>query len=418
MKKSIRSVFFGFVFLTVLLSGCAPASTSVPPTFTPISPSPTPIPTIIPTPTMTPMPIPTPSPTVFVIQRAQVLDFITSLSFAPIFRGAISGQNAGHGDEITDDAYYQGYRTMIEALHDKTGEWPGIIGDDYEFSCSFTPDQLSKANEVLIDYARNGGIVLLAFNPQNPWFNDETNLASNPGTWDGPSATTSSLPPGASLDDLLNPEKPVHAAWMRKLDRIAGALQELRDAGVVVLFSPMQEMNASWYWWGISSHPSDPGPFIRVYRAMYDYFSNEKGLDNLIWVYSPSSTYGSNTRTSSVFRAVDWTYPGDDYVDIIAGTNYADDMSISDYPTYIKMGKPLGNAGFGPSSDGPFLKNGTWDLTRIIERIKNDYPRIAFWESWNSYPGSSWSMISNLNADILLADPFVINRDDLPWNVH
>ena len=374
--------------------------------------SPTPIPTIIPTPTMTPMPIPKPTPTVFVIRRAQVLDYITSLSTAPIFRGAISGQNAGHGDEITDDSYYRGYSTMIEALHDKTGEWPGIIGDDYEWSRSFTPDQLSNANDVLINYARAGGIVMITLTPQNPWFNDETDLASNPGSDTGPSSALSGLPPGASLDDLLNPEKPVHAAWMRKLDRIAGALQELRDAGVVVLFRPMQEMNASWYWWGISSHPSDPEPFIRVYRAMHDYFSNEKGLDNLIWIYSPTSTYGNNTRTSSMFRAVDWTYPGDDYVDIIAGTNYADDMSISDYAVYVTMGKPLGIAEYGPVD-----LSGNWDTSRIIKRIKNDYPRIAFWVCWHSYPESSWSLVSNLNADILLADPYVINRDDLPWNI-
>jgi len=368
--------------------------------------------TTTPTPTSTP-PI-TPTPTYFVIQRAQVLDFITSLSTASVFRGVISGQNSGHGDEITDDAYYRGYRTMIEALYEKTGEWPGIIGDDYEWSRSFTPVQLSDANNVLISYARAGGIVMITLTPQNPWLNDEIDLTSNPGSWEGPESALSGLPSGASLDDLLNPEKPVHAAWMRKLDRIAGALQELRDAGVVVLFRPMQEMNCSWYWWGISSHPSDPGPFIRVYRAMHDYFTNEKGLDNLIWVYSPSSTYGYNTQTSSVFRAVDWTYPGDDYVDIIAGTNYADDMSISDYPVYVNMGKPLGIAEYGPSD---VAKSGTWDTSRIIKRIQNDYPRIAFWVCWHSYPGSSWSLVSNLNADILLADPFVINRDDLPWNI-
>jgi len=407
-KQSVTVVLVLFMILVV--AGCRPGTT--------------PIPTIIPTPTMTPMPIPTPTPTVFVIQpptptvfviqRAQVLDYIATLSSAPIFRGAISGQNSGHGDEITDDSYYRGYRTMIEALHDKTGEWPGIIGDDYEWSRSFTPGQLSDANDVLINYARAGGIVMITLTPQNPWFNDETDLTANPGSDTGSSSALSGLPPGASLDDLLRPEKPVYAAWKRKLDRIAGALQELRDAGVVVLFRPMQEMNASWYWWGISSHPSDPEPFIRVYRAMYDYFSNEKGLDNLIWIYSPSSTYGNDTRTSSVFRAVDWTYPGDDYVDIIAGTNYADDMSISDYPVYVNMGKPLGIAEYGLAD---VAKSGTWDTSRIIERIKNDYPRIAFWVCWHGYPGTSFALVSNLNADILLADPFVINRDDLPWNI-
>jgi len=61
MKKSIGSVFLVFVFLTVLLSGCAPASTSVPstPTFTPLPLTETPLP-----PTATPVPATnTPLPT-------------------------------------------------------------------------------------------------------------------------------------------------------------------------------------------------------------------------------------------------------------------------------------------------------------------------------------------------------------------
>ena len=72
MKKSIQSGFFAFVVPTVLLSGCAPASTPLPPTFTPF-PTNTPIPpTVTPTltptsteePTFTPSPTPTPLPIV------------------------------------------------------------------------------------------------------------------------------------------------------------------------------------------------------------------------------------------------------------------------------------------------------------------------------------------------------------------
>lgn len=48
MKKSIRSVFLAFVVLTVLLIGCAPASTPVPPTSTLILPTFTPEPTATP----------------------------------------------------------------------------------------------------------------------------------------------------------------------------------------------------------------------------------------------------------------------------------------------------------------------------------------------------------------------------------
>jgi hypothetical protein len=58
MKKSIQSVFLAFVFLMVLLSGCAPASTPVPPTFTPslIPPTFTPEPTATATATATAVP--------------------------------------------------------------------------------------------------------------------------------------------------------------------------------------------------------------------------------------------------------------------------------------------------------------------------------------------------------------------------
>jgi mannan endo-1,4-beta-mannosidase len=350
------------------------------------------------------------------VKRAEVLKFIASLSGAKTFRGAISGQNCFHGDEIADDSYQRGYRTMIEALHEKTGKWPGILGLDYEWARCFTSAQLTKANAFLIDYARAGGIIAVTFTPQNPWYNDESDLKSNPGSPTGPSGTVESIPSGASLNDLLDPSKPVSAAWNRKLNRIAGALKELCDAGAIVLFRPMQEMNGNWFWWGIASHLSNPAPYVRVFRSLYDFFTREKGLNNLIWVYSPVSTYGNDTRSSSVFRPVDWAYPGDGFVDIVAGTNYADDMSIADYAVYARMGKPLGIAEYGPVTNGPFAKNGTWDTSRIIERIRTDYPMIAFWVCWHSYKGENWSIVSNLNASTLMNSPFVIDRDDLKWS--
>jgi mannan endo-1,4-beta-mannosidase len=406
VKKN--NLFLWAGVLMIILLGFTACATASKPTATQAS---TMTQTITPSRTIAPEPTSTPTPKYFLAQRVQVVDYIALLSNAAAFRGTISGQIAGSADEIIDGTWYHGYRSMIEDLHTETGEWPGILGEEYEWGHSFTPAQLSDSNKVLIDYARAGGIIMVTLTPLNPWLHDESDIAATPGSWQGPESALSAVPAGAGLDDLLDTAKPVHAAWMRKLDRIAGALQELRDAGVVVLFRPMQEMNASWYWWGISSHLSDPGPYVRVYRAMHDYFTNEKGLDNLIWVYSPSSTHGEDTR-SKRYRTVDWNYPGDDIVDIIAGTNYEDDMSIVDYTVYATMGKPLGIAEYGPVD-----VSGNWDTSQIIQRIRKDYPRIAFFVFMNSYPSSCWSLITNRNASILLADPFVINRDDLPWNV-
>ena len=61
MKKSIQSVFLAFVVLTVFLSGCAPASTPIPPSSTSV-PTDTPVPTNTPAPTNTPIPTKTPIP--------------------------------------------------------------------------------------------------------------------------------------------------------------------------------------------------------------------------------------------------------------------------------------------------------------------------------------------------------------------
>jgi oligopeptide transport system substrate-binding protein len=56
MNKSIGAVFLAFVFLMILLSGCAPASTPIPPTAIPATSTPESTATQIPSPSPTPLP--------------------------------------------------------------------------------------------------------------------------------------------------------------------------------------------------------------------------------------------------------------------------------------------------------------------------------------------------------------------------
>jgi mannan endo-1,4-beta-mannosidase len=365
----------------------------------------------IPTATSTPLPTPTFDPATNEQRRAEVLAYITKLSNGP-FTGSISGQNCFHGTEIAN-----GYLELVLNLHSATGKWVGILGVDYEFAKIFTPDELSQTNRTLIDYSHAGGLIMITLTPLNPWVNDESDLLSNPGTWDGPSGSQqkAAFAKVTSLNDLTDPTKPVNAAWMRKLDRVAAALQELQRAGIIVLFRPMQEMNGNWFWWGMQSHPQDPSPYANVYRHMHDYFTNTKQLNNLIWVYSPNASFGVD-NSANWNRTVNWAYPGDDVVDVIAGTNYEDSMTVADYATYVSMKKPLGIAEFGPTIGGPAATNGTWDTSRIITTIKTKYPRLAFWVNWHSYPQQYWSIITNKNYLALMNDPSVITRDDFHWS--
>ena len=82
------------------------------------------------------------------------------------------------------------------------------------------------------------------------------------------------------FEKLLSPGTPEHEAMMQNWDKAAAALAELRDSGIPVLWRPFHEFDGGWFWWGKGGSES----FIALWRLMYDYFTNEKGLGNLIWV--------------------------------------------------------------------------------------------------------------------------------------
>jgi mannan endo-1,4-beta-mannosidase len=298
----------------------------------------------------------------------------------------ISGQNCCHGNEIV-----RCYGAHVAALHEATGHWPGLIGVDYEYTHRFTPEQLSECNRYLIDYWKAGGLVTINWAPHNPWTDGGTRDLN-----------------AVNMQELSDPRSAIFPKWRRELDRIAGGLQELRDAGVVVLWRPMQEMNGNWFWWGMAGHPDDGTPFREVYRDMFRYFSEEKGLDNLLWVYSTVS-FGDSAYT----RPVDFYYPGDEYVDII-GTNVyeSDDFAIRDIDAYRRFGKPLALTECGPHHD---RMDGTFDNTLVIRAIREKYPEIVYWTTWHDWPEHYVAMASNRNATELLSDSWVLNRGELDW---
>jgi mannan endo-1,4-beta-mannosidase len=344
--------------------------------------------------------------------RKSILDYFTYLSNAP-FKGSMVGQNCFHGTEICDGSGLNGYSNLIVELYNRTGKWVSMAGVDYEFSKLFTADELYQTNKVLINHWKKGGLITINFTPHNPWINDESDLVGNPGSWNGP-GNAQDKTGVTNLNDLLDNHSLVNKAWYRKLDRIAAGLKMLKDSGVIVLFRPMQEPNGNWFWWGMQSHPSDSTPYINVFRHMHDYFTNVKKLNNLIWIYSPNDSQGEKNN-STWNRTVDWAYPGDKYVDIVAGTVYSDSLKIVDYDTYLKFGKPLGIAEYGPSIGGPLASTGTLDTRNYINRIRTDYPRIGYWVCWHHYQGQSWSIISNQHYNELMNDPDVITLDKLNW---
>lgn len=271
---------------------------------------------------------------------------------------------------------------IMQRIHETNGNWLAMIGVDY---ADFGRGSLTfkTPNKACIDYWRAGGLVTVSahhYNPANP---------KGGGLRDK----------GVKIEDLLVEGTDTHRRWMEQLDMLAGGLQELKDAGVVVLWRPFHEMNGGWFWWGAQN----PDGFIKVWRHMFDYFSKTKGLDNLLWVYAPN--HGQNTAKY---------YAGDSYVDLVgldAYTDFVDKQHIKGYDEVAALPKPFGFTEFGPH--GPQNPPGDYDYRRFLEGIRKDFPKTCFFKCWNG----KWSLARNQHVKEVLDDPAIANREDLPAEI-
>jgi mannan endo-1,4-beta-mannosidase len=299
-----------------------------------------------------------------------VLNYFHELDARPDKR-IVSGQFSNFGDGAD--------LRLVTRIHEQTGQWPALLGADYAGQGGI---HVEAPNRVVLDYWNQGGLVTLSAHLYNP---ARTNVPFS-GLRDK----------DVDLKALLEPGTDIHARWVRELDQIAGGLQQLEDQGVVVLWRPFHEMNGGWFWWG----GKDPQTFVKLWRQMFEYFTRTKGLDNLLWVYSPN--HGTNTAVY---------YPGDRYVDLIgldAYTDFVDPDHILGYAEIARLPKPFGFTEFGPHS--PENPPGDYDYRRFLAGAHAHFPRTVFFMSWNA----KWSLASNTNVTEMLTDPRIINRADLP----
>lgn len=103
------------------------------------------------------------------------------------------------------------------------------------------------------------------------------------------------------------------------MDVIAGQLEKFQKADIPVLWRPFHESGGTWFWWGRKG----PAAAKELYLLMFDYFTKEKHLDNLLWVWNCGIKEG---------------YPGDNAVDVITADIYLDKYIPTDYKDdYISL---------------------------------------------------------------------------------
>lgn len=212
-----------------------------------------------------------------------------------------------------------------EQIYNTTGKYPGLWSGDFLFQEENINDRQTMIDEALNQW-KKGAIVNLMWHACNP-------ALSEPCGWDNEGVLSHMT--DVQWNELLTDGTEINNKWKAMMDDVATYLQYLEDEGVEVLWRPLHEMNQGQFWWG--GRPGANGT-RKLYQLMHDYFTNTKGLTNLIWVWDVQDF---ETLATDVVNY----NPGDEYWDVLAldlydsGTGY----STLKYTTIVNAakGKPI-----------------------------------------------------------------------------
>jgi mannan endo-1,4-beta-mannosidase len=193
------------------------------------------------------------------------------------------------------------------------------------------------------------------------------------------------------------PDSEEKSNYRKELMSVGNALKQLKQQGIIVLWRPFHEMNGSWYWWGANerTNPSNRTDYLALWEDMYDTFTKELKLDNLIWVYGP------NASSEGYTQPVDYYYPGAKYVDIVGVDIYSKLPEFKDYETLKKLNKIVVVSEIGPSKEG----YGKYDEMEIIAKLMG---KAAWFLQWHSWKDADVAIIDNLRFKEMMNSPSAI----------
>nr|P55278.1 RecName: Full=Mannan endo-1,4-beta-mannosidase; AltName: Full=1,4-beta-D-mannan mannanohydrolase; AltName: Full=Beta-mannanase; Flags: Precursor [Bacillus subtilis]BAA07178.1 beta-mannanase [Bacillus subtilis]BAA21553.1 endo-beta-1,4-mannanase [Bacillus sp.] [Bacillus sp. (in: firmicutes)]prf//2111236A beta-mannanase [Bacillus subtilis] len=280
--------------------------------------------------------------------------------------------------------------TEENRLKNATGQSPAIYGCDYGRGWLETADITDTidycCNSSLISYWKSGGLPQVSLHLANPAF---------------PSGNYKTAISNSQYKNILDPSTVEGKRLEALLSKIADGLTQLKNQGVTVLFRPLHEMNGEWFWWGLTGYNQKDNERISLYKELYKkiyrYMTETRGLDNLLWVYSPDANRDFKTDF----------YPGSSYVDITGLDAYfTDPYAISGYDEMLSLKKPFAFAETGPSGN-----IGSFDYAAFINAIRQKYPQTTYFLTWDE----QLSPAANQGAQSLYQNSWTLNKGEI-WN--
>ena len=290
-------------------------------------------------------------------------------------------------------------------------------GEDGLFSRTYISQIICE----YLEFAARGGIVTTMCHWTNP--NEKTRMIEKT-LEDGSVTLTDSTYRGSIgskelWKSVLTKGTEFNKRWHEQLDFNAEIYQAFKDLGLPVTFRPMLEANTSNMWWCYYHEECMlSGDDLRdMWDYVYNYYVNDLGLDNILWVYSPNATTSGPVNT-------DLYYPGDDKCDIVGFDLYIDNTMSRNiangygYQTLLEYGKPTGLCEWGVfgslasmNPEEAATKFTCRDFVNVLKTSKQAGINIAFLETYSGYFGSATYL---KGGEILNETAGIILLDDMP----
>ncbi|MGN0164705.1 MAG: glycosyl hydrolase [Lachnospiraceae bacterium] len=237
-----------------------------------------------------------------------------------------------------------------------TGENFAVMGmemGDYDLTSKANGSDGKNLGYTYDFYTNAGGIVQLCWH----WHAPDAYVIDDPDNnhywWNSFYKEHTTL----NLDKIMNGEDEAgHQLLVEDMNNMATELERLRDAGVPVIWRPLHEASGGWFWWG----DCEPESYKKLWIEMYDIFTNEHNLTNLIWMWNGQDA--------------DW-YPGDEYVDIISYDIYQPEHTYTSYSgTFAEAASIAGESKLIALSENGVVPD--------PDNLMQDNARWLFWGTW------------------------------------
>ncbi len=282
----------------------------------------------------------------------------------------------------------------FDIIRNASGKYPALRGLDY------MGDDFSGCNRRAKKWYEKGGIVTICWRCGSDFSGSHTEAMNTDLNWNA------ALTQGTAEYNKL----------IAGMDKGAKALKELQEAGIPVVWRPFHEFDGKWFWWGKGGAEN----FKKLWKIMYDRYTNYWGLDNLIW----SLGYCGDVNSG-------W-YPGDEYVDIIGSDTYVNhtESLVQMYnKTKQVSGKPVCLHENGPipdpekmKSDGAgwlwfmtwhtsFIDSNEFNTASYLKRVYNSDYMLTLDELPDVYHYGSSASYENTDPVFEISSPVGIKGD-------